>query len=364
MTRLLLRWTLAAAVFGVSAAGAHTRSQSHSVWEFNGADVDLVMTIPVPEADRLSADQSAPSDDRLKAYLTERVYPLADGRRCPVVPPVQTLSAAAGFRKFDFTFKCATASNLQVHSAAFFDLVASHTNFAQVQNALTGEFTEQLITAEHQHGRRHGRRGRPPQERALRRIHPHGHDAHLHRRRSHVLSAGAGADFAAPARSGVRGHRVHHRPQPDPGAGGDRRAAAPRGIHRRAGRADHRPDRSGEHRRSDAPAHARSAGRRRLAGIHGPAGGPGIRRAAQPAVAGRRSVHRQLPDDLRPIARRRPPADLDHPGLRPDPRLRLRRRPAGDAASARTLGRALGGLQRGRGDRTVDAWLPGRPCWS
>jgi hypothetical protein len=149
MTRLLLRWALAAAVVGASAAGAHTRSQSHSVWEFKGADVDLVMTIPVAEADRVAADQSAPSDDRLKAYLTERVYPLAGGRRCPLVPPVQTLSAAAGFRKFDFTFKCDAASNLQLHSAAFFDLVASHTNFAQVQNALTGEFTEQLITAEH-----------------------------------------------------------------------------------------------------------------------------------------------------------------------------------------------------------------------
>jgi hypothetical protein len=41
------------------------------------------------------------------------------------------------------------SNDLQVHSAAFFDLVPSHTNFAQVQNALTGEFTEQLITNEH-----------------------------------------------------------------------------------------------------------------------------------------------------------------------------------------------------------------------
>jgi hypothetical protein len=146
----LLTWMLAAAVFGVSGAGAHTRSQSHSVWEIKGANVDLVMTIPAIEADRLSNDPSPPSDDRLKAYLTERVYPLAGGVRCPLVPPVETLSAAAGYRKYDFTFKCATPNNLQVHSAAFFDLVASHTNFAQVQNAATGEFIEQLITVEHQ----------------------------------------------------------------------------------------------------------------------------------------------------------------------------------------------------------------------
>ncbi|HXC07419.1 MAG TPA: HupE/UreJ family protein [Steroidobacteraceae bacterium] len=140
---------MAAALLGSAAADAHTRSQSHSVWEIKGDQVDLVMTIPVVEADRVSNDASEPSDDRLKAYLSDRVYPLAEGKRCLVVPPVETLSAAAGFRKFDFTFKCATSNDLQVHSAAFFDLVPSHTNFAQVQNALTGEFTEQLITNEH-----------------------------------------------------------------------------------------------------------------------------------------------------------------------------------------------------------------------
>jgi hypothetical protein len=143
-------WMLIAAILGASAAGAHTRSESHSVWEIRGRDVDLVMTIPVAEADRLSSDHSVPSDDDIKAYLTERVYPLSAGRRCGLVPPVQTLSAAAGFRKYDFTFQCATANDLQIHSGAFFDRVPSHTNFAQVQNALTNEFTEQLITAEHQ----------------------------------------------------------------------------------------------------------------------------------------------------------------------------------------------------------------------
>jgi hypothetical protein len=151
----VLKWIwaaslLCASLLCVSAAGAHTRSQSHSVWEIKGAEVDLVMTIPAAEAARLSTDQNAPSDDDLKTYLAGRVYPLAAGRRCEVVPPIQTLSAAAGFRKFDFTFRCATPHDLQIHSGAFFDRISSHTNFAQVQNALTGEFTEQLITVEHQ----------------------------------------------------------------------------------------------------------------------------------------------------------------------------------------------------------------------
>jgi hypothetical protein len=143
-------WTLIALLFAAASAAAHTRSQSNSVWEIKDADVDLVMTIPALEAERLSGDGSAPSDDRLKAYLTERVYPLVHGQRCATVPPVLTLAAAAGFRKFDFTFKCAAAADLQIHSGAFFDLVQSHVNFAQVQNAKSGEFTEQLLSVEHQ----------------------------------------------------------------------------------------------------------------------------------------------------------------------------------------------------------------------
>ena len=148
--RRILTLAMAAALLGAAAVGAHTRSQTHSVWEIKNADVDLVMTIPAVEAERLAADGRPPSDDRLKDYLTERVYPLAGGTRCGLVPPVLSLSAGVGYRKYDFTFKCASAGGLQIHSGAFFDLVQSHTNFAQVQNAATGEFTEQLITAEHQ----------------------------------------------------------------------------------------------------------------------------------------------------------------------------------------------------------------------
>ena len=114
-----MRWWACGAILLTGAAGAHTRSQSHSVWEINGQGVDLVMTIPVIEADRLAIDAKPPSDDALKAYLTARVYPIAGNRRCALVPPVETLSAVSGYRKFDFTFKCSAPNNLQIHSAAF-----------------------------------------------------------------------------------------------------------------------------------------------------------------------------------------------------------------------------------------------------
>jgi hypothetical protein len=131
-------------------ADGHTRSQSHSVWEINGRSVDVVVTIPDIEANRLAGDAIPVSSERLSGYLAEKTYALAEGKRCALIPPVQPLSALPGFRKFDFTFRCDSAANLQSHSGAFFDLVPSHTNFAQVQNAQSGEFTEQLITREHQ----------------------------------------------------------------------------------------------------------------------------------------------------------------------------------------------------------------------
>jgi hypothetical protein len=146
----LLSRALGLSFFLISAAGAHTRSESHSVWEIKGTDVDLVMTLPALEADRIGGEHAPPPDDQIKTYLRERVYPLDAGRPCALVPPLQTLSAAAGYRKYDFTFKCGHADNLQIHSGAFFDLISSHTNFAQVQNALTGEFTEQLFTIDRQ----------------------------------------------------------------------------------------------------------------------------------------------------------------------------------------------------------------------
>ncbi len=134
----------------VDPASAHTRSESHSVWEINGAHIDLVMTIPNLEIQRLAKDGAAPSDEAIKQYLVDRVYPLAGGKRCDLIPPVDTLSATTGYSKYDFTFKCESANDIQINSSAFFDLVPSHTNFAQIQNEDTGEFTEQLITNEQQ----------------------------------------------------------------------------------------------------------------------------------------------------------------------------------------------------------------------
>jgi hypothetical protein len=129
---------------------AHTRSTSHSIWEINEGSVDVVLTLPVVEANRIGPLQSPPSDTELSAYFTTNMYPIAGEVACRLIPPVQPLSATTGFRKLDFTFKCPDVHNLRIHFAGLFELIPSHTDFAQVQNAATGEFMEQLFTLEHQ----------------------------------------------------------------------------------------------------------------------------------------------------------------------------------------------------------------------
>ena len=154
---LLRRFALLIGLVVLAAAGAlalpasaHVRSESHSVWEINGRDVDLVMTIPKIESQRLNANGPQVDDATLEKYLADRVYPLTGKDRCAVVPPIVALSAAPEFRRFDFTYKCADDKDISIHSGAFFDLVQSHTNFAQIQNVATGDFVEELLTSDRQ----------------------------------------------------------------------------------------------------------------------------------------------------------------------------------------------------------------------
>lgn len=148
MTRLA--FLLALLLLLPVAAQAHVTSESNAVWEIDGGNVDLALTIPDIEAHRLTPNGPPPTDAVLKAYLVDRIYPLAEGKRCPLVPPVETLSAVAGFRKLDFTFKCPSQKDLQLHFAALFELVPSHTNYAEIENVSTGEFTQNLMTRDHQ----------------------------------------------------------------------------------------------------------------------------------------------------------------------------------------------------------------------
>jgi hypothetical protein len=130
-----------------TSALAHTRSESQASWEIDETTVDLILTVPDIEIARIGG--GSPSEDQIKAYFSERIYPIAGSKRCDLVPPVETLSSTTGFKKYDLSFKCPSTTSLSIYFGAFFDLVSSHVNLAQIQNIATSEFTEQLFTDEH-----------------------------------------------------------------------------------------------------------------------------------------------------------------------------------------------------------------------
>ncbi len=140
---------LAALVLGASGAQAHTRSESHSAWQISGPAVRLQFTVPDLEARRLSADgRSDPGNEALIAYLAQHVGVSAAALECPLDRPPRAVAAAPGYRRIEWQFRCADAANLRLRSTAFFDRVATHTNFAQIR-LQDGTVIEQLFTADH-----------------------------------------------------------------------------------------------------------------------------------------------------------------------------------------------------------------------
>jgi hypothetical protein len=128
-------------------ASAHTKSETHSAWQIAGSTVHLTFTVPDIEAKRLTPDGAMPSDTVLGNYLATHVSAAAGDANCPATDEAQPVSAASGYRRFEFTFQCPAPAGIRLHSDAFYDLAFDHVNFAQIQTA-EGGFTEQLITAD------------------------------------------------------------------------------------------------------------------------------------------------------------------------------------------------------------------------
>ena len=68
---------------------------------------------------------------------------------CKTTEGPRAVASAPGYRRYEFAFECPNADEIKVHSSAFFELVESHTNFAQIQTD-QGTFVEQLITKDQQ----------------------------------------------------------------------------------------------------------------------------------------------------------------------------------------------------------------------
>jgi len=143
--RLVLLVTAFLALWAVPAS-AHTRSESLSTWTVDGASVHLTFSMPDLEAARLSSDARPPDDAQVIAYLRPLEGVTAGNAACPLSVPPHAVSAAPGYRRFEFLFECPSPDDIVLHSAAFFDLVPTHVNLAQVQAGGDG-FVENVLTA-------------------------------------------------------------------------------------------------------------------------------------------------------------------------------------------------------------------------
>jgi len=143
----LLLLVVAAAV---APARAHTLSESLSAWRVEGDTVRLQFTIPDLEAKRVSASKKdLPSSAQLGEYLAARVGATADNKKCPIAAGPRALAASAGYFRYDLVFKCPSANDIRIRSAAFYDLVPTHTNFARIEDN-DGRFFEQILTQDTQ----------------------------------------------------------------------------------------------------------------------------------------------------------------------------------------------------------------------
>jgi HupE/UreJ protein len=147
--RAPLRYSVLWLALWAASAAAHTKSETHSVWQIAGNVVHLSFTIPLPESKRLAKpDEDQPPDARVLDYLRQHLSVTSGTALCGARPG-RMLAATPQFRRFEMTFTCPSPKDIELHSSAFFELVPSHVTFAQIEIA-DGQFIEQLFTQDRQ----------------------------------------------------------------------------------------------------------------------------------------------------------------------------------------------------------------------
>ena len=130
-------------------AFAHTRSETHSAWLIKGNTVHLQFTVPDLESKRITPDGDMPSVEQLGDYIAQHVGVLSGDRDCKRTEGPRAVATSPGYRRYEFAFECPSDDDIKVHSSAWFELVETHTDFAQIQTN-EGAFIEQLITKDQQ----------------------------------------------------------------------------------------------------------------------------------------------------------------------------------------------------------------------
>ena len=142
----LLVLLAAAFLWQMAPASAHTRSESHTTLLVDGRSVHLTFSVADVEARRLTTDGRPPNIPQLIAYLLPRVGVSADAKRCVLTGKPRPVAAATGYRRVEFFYDCASPENIILRDSAFFEIVPTHVNMAQIQTA-KGDFVEDVLSA-------------------------------------------------------------------------------------------------------------------------------------------------------------------------------------------------------------------------
>jgi len=146
LVRLILTACLSLVVTSVQ---AHIKSESHSTWRIDGANVSLDYSVPLTETVRLATTVGVqPTDQRVLEYFKAHLSVSSQGGSCRLAQS-RAVRATDQFRRFEFSFQCPSAADIQLHAATFFDLIASHVNLAQIETA-DGKFVEQIFNQDQQ----------------------------------------------------------------------------------------------------------------------------------------------------------------------------------------------------------------------
>jgi hypothetical protein len=145
----LLAAALVAIGVAAAPAAAHTRSETHSDWQINGTHVETTVAIPELEVKRLGPPGAVITNADVAKYMQGKVTVAAAGQPCANPGGAKALASTAQFRRVQYEFDCPSAKAMKLGFTGFFELVPSHTDFAQISIA-GGEFVEQLFVKDAQ----------------------------------------------------------------------------------------------------------------------------------------------------------------------------------------------------------------------
>lgn len=133
MRRILVLLFLLAGVAGT--ARAHDRSHSYSSWRLDGREARVVLRLAEIETTRIEGSEGsgAERDERIGAWLTERLRLLAGEDACPIVSGPTALHPGEGRLAFEWRLRCPPEGELTIESEVLLELSPTHLHFVRLR---------------------------------------------------------------------------------------------------------------------------------------------------------------------------------------------------------------------------------------